>query len=544
MKASYEELEKTIEELKKREIEYKTSIDKYAVLFNQSPDAVVIINPINASILEFNDQLCKQLGYTREELSKLKIHDIEAIETFEDTKNRIKSIMETGASIFETKQITKSGEIRDVLVIAHYLTLGAEKVYHCIWRDITEQKKAEETIRKSEAQLDNAMKLAKMGNWSFDVESGIFTFNDNFYSIFETNAAEMGGYEMTLQEYSEKFAHLDDPKAVSKEAEKSISTTDPNYDSFTQTIIKIPNRKVKNVAVRTFTERDENGKTIRIFGVNQDITELKEVGKELQLAKERAEDSESQIRTLINTIPDLVWTKDVNGVYLNCNHRSEELYGVKENDLIGKTDYDFVDKDWAEFFINNDKKAIELGRPTINEEVLTFAIDGHKEYTETIKSPLYNSNNEIIGVLGIGRNITTRKNQELELIEAKEKAENIARSLNIVNEIAKVGSWELNQRTLMFTFSDNFYKIFKTNAEEMGGYEIPIDVYANKFLHPDDAFLVSEENKKALETNDPNYTSTIEHKIIYADGTTGYMSVKIFVVKDDQGNTIRTYGVN
>lgn len=132
-----------------------------------------------------------------------------------------------------------------------------------------------------------------------------------------------------------------------------------------------------------------------------------------------------QLNTLLQTIPDLIWLKDPDGVYLSCNHRFEELYGAAADKIIGKTDYDFVDKELADFFRNNDLKAIAAGGPSLNEEWLPFASDGHRELVETIKCPMYNASGELIGVLGIGRNITARKQAE----EALRESENLFASL-------------------------------------------------------------------------------------------------------------------
>jgi PAS domain S-box-containing protein len=127
----------------------------------------------------------------------------------------------------------------------------------------------------------------------------------------------------------------------------------------------------------------------------------------------------SLLRALVQTIPDLVWLKDPNGVYLSCNPRFEQLYGKREVEIVGKTDYDFVDKELADFFRANDRKAMDKGSPSVNEEWLTFAADGHRELAETIKTPMYDASGKLIGVLGIGRDITARKTAE-ESLRARE----------------------------------------------------------------------------------------------------------------------------
>jgi PAS domain S-box-containing protein len=121
------------------------------------------------------------------------------------------------------------------------------------------------------------------------------------------------------------------------------------------------------------------------------------------------QENQSRLHTLIETIPDLVWLKDTNGVYLSCNTAFEQFADAKESDIIGKTDYDFVDQDLADFFRENDRKAIANGVPSSNEEWLTFAGTGYRGLFETVKTPLHDANGQLVGVLGIARDITTRK---------------------------------------------------------------------------------------------------------------------------------------
>lgn len=108
------------------------------------------------------------------------------------------------------------------------------------------------------------------------------------------------------------------------------------------------------------------------------------------------------LRTLPPEILDIVWLKDEHGVFLSCNQRFERLFGALEKDIVGKTDYDFVDKEQADFFRANDLIAFEKGESSVNEECVRFADDGHYEVLKTIKTPLFDSNRRLIGVLGIG----------------------------------------------------------------------------------------------------------------------------------------------
>ena len=119
------------------------------------------------------------------------------------------------------------------------------------------------------------------------------------------------------------------------------------------------------------------------------------------------------LKTLVRALPDLVWLKDPDGVYLACNPRFERLYNTREADIVGRTDYDFVPWEVADYFRSNDLAAIHAGQPVRNEEELVFAADGHRERVETLKTPMYDDEGRLVGVLGVARDITdARRAQE------------------------------------------------------------------------------------------------------------------------------------
>ena len=146
----------------------------------------------------------------------------------------------------------------------------------------------------------------------------------------------------------------------------------------------------------------------QIFAFLRDITDRKNA--ETQLVE-----SESRLQTLTHAIPDIVWLKDPEGVYLSCNHRFERFFGAAEKGIVGKTDYDFVSKELADSFRVHDKITMAKGVPNVNEEWVTFADDGHREWLETTKTPVYDSQGHLVGVLGIGHDITERKRAEDEI---------------------------------------------------------------------------------------------------------------------------------
>ena len=148
--------------------------------------------------------------------------------------------------------------------------------------------------------------------------------------------------------------------------------------------------------------------------------------------------NEAHLNTLIDTIPDLVWLKNTDGVFIHCNRRFENVFGVSKDKIIGKTDYDFVNKELADLFRNNDKIAIDTGKPSLNEEVVTFANDGHTEILETTKTPVFSKDGQLIGVLGIGHDITERKKSELNLVKLQTAIESAKVSIVITDSMGVI----------------------------------------------------------------------------------------------------------
>ncbi|MCU7892649.1 MAG: PAS domain-containing protein [Candidatus Thiodiazotropha sp. (ex Ustalcina ferruginea)] len=146
--------------------------------------------------------------------------------------------------------------------------------------------------------------------------------------------------------------------------------------------------------------RDEAGEVIGVFGISRDITAIHKIEQELR-------EKETRLRTLFHTLPDLIWLKDPGGIYLACNPAFERLFGATEQEILGKTDYDFVDKELADLFRANDRAAMDAGDSLSNNEWVTFADDGHRALLLTTKNPFFDDQGTLIGVLGIGRDITS-----------------------------------------------------------------------------------------------------------------------------------------
>ena len=158
------------------------------------------------------------------------------------------------------------------------------------------------------------------------------------------------------------------------------------------------------------------------------------VEEERDRAEETLRNSEAHLRTLIETIPDLVWLKDLDGVYLSCNPEFVRFSVPRGAEIIGKTDYDFFSKEEADAFRQNDLDVMESKQASLYEELAT-TIDGEQtKVFETIKTPMLNEKDEIVGVLGIARDITGRKKIEEKIQRQADRAKALASLSNLLTQ--------------------------------------------------------------------------------------------------------------
>lgn len=225
------------------------------------------------------------------------------------------------------------------------------------------------------------------------------------------------------------------------------------------------------VEIRYQVLKDEMNKPVELWMLVSELTDIKRSLTTLEAER-------SLLKTIVETIPDIVFMKDADGKFEVVNREFSRLVGISEEELYGKTDYDFYPKEQADFFRNNDKKAAENSKPTINIEWLTFADENKPVLLETIKTPMFSSEGELMGVLGIGRNIT-------ELYQTKRSLEVRENRLNEAQHVAQMGSWEMDIKTKETIFSDEIYHIFN------------IDRSKQKLTH---SYVFSKINSDELET--------------------------------------------
>jgi PAS domain S-box-containing protein len=261
------------------------------------------------------------------------------------------------------------------------------------------------------------------------------------------------------------------------------------------------------------------------------------IGQIQQRATE-LEDAQTFLNSIIENMPTALFVKEANELrFVRWNKASEALFGFSKAGIVGKNDYDFFPKEEADFFTAKDREVLAGGQLVDIPEEPIHNAQQELRFLHTTKVPILGADGQPKYLLGLSEDITERKATEEALHE------NEAR-LSETMKIAGMANWEFDVATQTFTFNDQFYSLFRTTAEQEGGYLMPAMQYAQKFVHPEDAYLVGAEIEQALKTTDPNFSSQIEHRIIRADGSEGYILVRYRVVKDEQGRTVKTIGAN
>lgn len=139
--------------------------------------------------------------------------------------------------------------------------------------------------------------------------------------------------------------------------------------------------------------------------------ELSETNERLRA---QSEQEHVLLRGVIDSIPDLIFFKTWEGVYLGCNRAFEKYLGLPESAIVGKTDFDFMDAGTAASFQTLDREMLALNQPHINEEWITYP-DASRVCLEMLRTPYSSVDGKLLGLIGIGRDVTERKQAEAEI---------------------------------------------------------------------------------------------------------------------------------
>jgi len=400
------------------------------ILFEESPDGILIINPDTAGFVEFNTTAHMQLGYSREEFARLHIFDVEAQETTDETLAHIAEIARAGKADFETLQRTKQGELRNVHVIAQVVEILGQPVYYCTWRDITERKRAEAARRESDERYHLLFEAMAQGVVFQDAEGHIIQANPAAEKILGLTFDQLRGRTSAdprwhaVHEDGSDFPGDTHPAMVALRTGQIVNNVvmgvfNPATESY---------RWINVSAVPRFVGDAE--KPYQVFTTFEDITERK-LAEQALLEKLKLQE---QLEKTASIAPGMlhIFKRDAAGGYSMpyVSSAIEDIYGLRPAD---------VQVNMAAVFSRVDASDTSLIQTTIQESERTMTPwraeyryhHPHKglRWLAGHSTPVREADGSLLWY-GLIEDITERKQAEAQLRESEQKYRDLLNGMN------------------------------------------------------------------------------------------------------------------
>ncbi|PDS76269.1 EAL domain-containing protein [Rhizobium sp. L43] len=297
-----------------------------------------------------------------------------------------------GAHYIERKFTTTNGAVRDVAVNKAVLTgengdpaglIGAVV-------DITEHRQAERDLTKALEFAEGI--VTAIPDVLFEVDE-----DGRYLQVWTRSPELLAQQKEMLLGRTVNDVLAPDQAAIAMEALGTAAKEGVAYGRCMS--ISLPNGETRwfELSVAKRPSADPTVNTLLAF--SRDITERKR-------AEEAINSVRTQLLSVLQTMPDMVWVKDMDGVYLLCNHAFERLTGKTESEVVGKTDFELFDAERAQSFREFDEAAIQAGSILVNEEWVISQENGQSVLLETRKVPVLGAQGEVVGVLGVSRDVT------------------------------------------------------------------------------------------------------------------------------------------
>lgn len=275
--------------------------------------------------------------------------------------------------------------------------------------DVSDIVAAESAVRESEERLRATLEQAPnvAVQW-FDAAGCVLYWNRASTRLYGWSPDEAIGRTaaelMLVDDEADRFAR------VLASIEQTGASEGPS-----EYRVRTRSGEQKHVESATFRIPGDRGEHIFVC-MDVDVTARRH-------AEQAVEKERTHLQTLFASLPDMVWLKSRDGVFLSCNRMFERLVGLQEAELLGKTDYDLFPRDTADYFRAHDERAIRAGCRSTNEEWVTLADTGERLLLQTIKTPMRNAAGDLIGVLGIARDITELRGMQDSLSQLNQELE-------------------------------------------------------------------------------------------------------------------------
>ncbi|WP_161851406.1 PAS domain S-box protein [Bradyrhizobium sp. CCBAU 051011] len=393
-----------ITELKQTERELRASEARFRTLVDHASDAFFLYNE-DATVLDVNRQACENLGYRRDELIGRTAFDY-GPDLTPELLLRIRERLRAGKTVtYDGRHRRKDGTVFPVEVRIRPFWHEGQLLAVSLDRDITARKRAEETLRESEAKLEEAQRVAHVGYWEYDFVTRRYTFSSETFRIFGLTPRESTSAREVF-----KLVHSEDRDIFNKAITLAVNGG-PRYD--TEYRVVQPDGVVRFVHSQGDVRWD-SGRAISMFGTVQDITDRK-------LAEQALRASEERFRTLVQFSFDVYWESDAQHRFIRQEFAEGLADAPAPGSEIGKTRWEVPYLQPDEEGWRKHRETLDAHLPFRDFELARPAPDGGKRYVSVSGLPVFDGAGRFIGYRGVGRHITERKRAEDELRASEER---------------------------------------------------------------------------------------------------------------------------
>ncbi len=373
-----------------------SSIDsRYKTLFEQVNDAVFLAT-LEGKILEANLKSCDLLGYSWDEFMNLSLREI--FPPSHDWSQLIDEISSKGGLNFEAEILRKDETRVPVDVSTSLFIIDGKPVMLGLIRDVTERKEAEKKLKESEQKYRGLFECTTDGTIILDARGEILDINCRALEMFGLKKESVVGKNFlstdlltskSLPIIVKQFGDLlSNRKATSQETEMADK-----------------NGKILNVELSSFFLIKKDTEVSSFVVIMRDISDRKQA--EIKLTKEHG-----LLQALMDNIPDSIYFKDQDNKFVMVNKAKAAHSDVTPEEMIGKTDYDFLQEEQAKKSFEDDKEILHTGRFIINKIEKIENADGSERWLSVTKVPRFDPGGNIIGTVGISRDVTQWKQLE------------------------------------------------------------------------------------------------------------------------------------